>query len=237
MPTLALLLAPLTRLPAPTQVHDTPEADLRVHFTACFGFMEEALASGGGVFVHCFAGRSRSVTVLTAFLMRQQHLTLQVRSGTAALRKAAAPPGTYYDLVGGSRQRDGSFEGGCASRGAAARSDTCAASARPRPAAMHALHRAAAPLRRARCARSVGACPSGRRTFAHDKKNLPFLLFAHAPLAGAQAALALVHAVRPFACPNSGFMRQLQVRNAFLQRCVCASASHAFASISVRASF
>jgi hypothetical protein len=61
------------------QVHDTPEADLSTHFTACFGFIAEALAAGGGVFIHCFAGRSRSVTVLTAFLMRQQHLTLQVR--------------------------------------------------------------------------------------------------------------------------------------------------------------
>lgn len=86
---------------ATVEVHDTPEADLSTHFTACFGFIAEALAAGGGVFIHCFAGRSRSVTVLTAFLMRQQHLTLQ-------------------------------------------------------------------------------------------------------------AALALVHAVRPFACPNSGFMRQLQ---------------------------
>jgi hypothetical protein len=69
-------------------VHDSPEAELSSHFDACFAFISEALAAGGGVLVHCFAGRSRSVTVLLAFLMRQQHLTLQVRPVT---RHAHAP--------------------------------------------------------------------------------------------------------------------------------------------------
>ena len=64
-------------------MHDSPEAELSTHFDACFAFMQEALAAGGGVLVHCFAGRSRSVTVLLAFLMRQQHLTLQVRPSCA----------------------------------------------------------------------------------------------------------------------------------------------------------
>ena len=114
--------------PPQHQVHDSPEAELSTHFDACFAFMREALAAGGGVLVHCFAGRSRSVTVLLAFLMRQQHLTLQARP----LQRPLPPP-------------------------------------------------------------------LPRRSRA-------------VPPANHQAALAMVHAVRPFACPNQGFMRQLMVR-------------------------
>ena len=124
--------------PPQHQVHDSPEAELSTHFDACFAFMREALAAGGGVLVHCFAGRSRSVTVLLAFLMRQQHLTLQAR------------PSHWRDLP----------------------------------------------------------TPLPRRSRA-------------APPANYQAALAMVHAVRPFACPNQGFMRQLMVRFAHSFFCHC----------------
>jgi hypothetical protein len=86
--------ATLTRAcasPPHLQVHDSPEAELSSHFDACFAFISEALAAGGGVLVHCFAGRSRSVTVLLAFLMRQQHLTLQARPYCATLQTPLPP--------------------------------------------------------------------------------------------------------------------------------------------------
>jgi protein phosphatase slingshot len=38
--------------------------------------MKRALAEGTGVLVHCFAGRSRSATLIIAFLMETQSLTL-----------------------------------------------------------------------------------------------------------------------------------------------------------------
>ena len=51
---------------------DTPSEDLARHFDACFAFIDGALADGGAVLVHCFAGKSRSVTVLLAWLMRSR---------------------------------------------------------------------------------------------------------------------------------------------------------------------
>ncbi len=73
-------------------VPDSPEAALSTHFASCFDFISDALAAGGGVLIHCFAGRSRSVTVLTAFLMRSQHLTLNgALAAVTAVRPFAAP--------------------------------------------------------------------------------------------------------------------------------------------------
>ncbi|KAK1278823.1 Dual specificity protein phosphatase 1 [Acorus gramineus] len=41
-------------------VLDSPDEKLEVHFDECFHFIDEARTGGGGVLVHCFAGRSRS---------------------------------------------------------------------------------------------------------------------------------------------------------------------------------
>jgi protein-tyrosine phosphatase len=40
-------------------VLDIPDTDLLKHSDECFGFIDEAISSGGNVLVHCFAGRSR----------------------------------------------------------------------------------------------------------------------------------------------------------------------------------
>lgn len=89
------------------QVNDSPEEDLTAHFERCFQFIDGAIQRGGGCLVvraeqllgpamplaltsdrlepparapqHCFAGKSRSVTVVLAYLMRTRQCTLQVR--------------------------------------------------------------------------------------------------------------------------------------------------------------
>ncbi|ONM07472.1 Dual specificity protein phosphatase 1B [Zea mays] len=40
------------------EVLDIPDTDLLKHSDECFGFIDEAISSGGNVLVHCFAGRS-----------------------------------------------------------------------------------------------------------------------------------------------------------------------------------
>eukprot|EP00026_Physarum_polycephalum_P019871 Phypoly_transcript_22102.p1 GENE.Phypoly_transcript_22102~~Phypoly_transcript_22102.p1 ORF type:complete len:167 (-),score=13.12 Phypoly_transcript_22102:74-574(-) len=49
---------------------DSHLQNLREHFESCFTFIEEAIAQGGGVLVHCGAGVSRSATIVIAYLMK-----------------------------------------------------------------------------------------------------------------------------------------------------------------------
>ena len=48
-----------------------PEEDLLSHFEESNAFIAECLAKEGAVLIHCYRGRSRSATVVTAFLMQK----------------------------------------------------------------------------------------------------------------------------------------------------------------------
>ncbi|CAA2997936.1 dual specificity phosphatase 1-like [Olea europaea subsp. europaea] len=57
-------------------VMDREDVDISQYFSECFNFIEEAKKTGGGVLVHCFAGRSRSVTIVVAYLMMKNGISL-----------------------------------------------------------------------------------------------------------------------------------------------------------------
>ncbi|CAO2165012.1 unnamed protein product, partial [Urochloa humidicola] len=59
------------------EVLDSPDTDLLKHFDECFSFIDEAISSGGNVLVHCFVGRSRSVTIVVAYLMKKHQMSLE----------------------------------------------------------------------------------------------------------------------------------------------------------------
>lgn len=82
------------------EVLDSAEVDLAQHFNTCFSFIDEARMAGGGVLVHCFAGRSRSVTVVVAYLMRTYGMRLaQALAHVTSRRKVAQPnPGFLRQL-------------------------------------------------------------------------------------------------------------------------------------------
>lgn len=83
-------------------VKDTPSEDLGQHFNAAFEFIESAIAGGGRVLIHCFMGRSRSSTVVCAYLMRKHSMRLsealqtlratRPQVGGVGRRRRARPP-------------------------------------------------------------------------------------------------------------------------------------------------
>lgn len=56
---------------------DKPETDLLSHLDRCVAFIGQARSEGRAVLVHCHAGVSRSVAVVTAFIMKTEQLTFE----------------------------------------------------------------------------------------------------------------------------------------------------------------
>ena len=58
-------------------IHDAPDATIAPYLDRAADFIARALALGGGVYVHCIAGMSRSVTIVLAYLVKHGGMTLR----------------------------------------------------------------------------------------------------------------------------------------------------------------
>ena len=57
------------------RLDDDPNENLLEHFARGTAFIEEALSNGGGVFVHCAMGKSRSAAMICAYLMKRDSIS------------------------------------------------------------------------------------------------------------------------------------------------------------------
>ena len=55
---------------------DSDKADIKQHFAKSNEFIDEAIKNNGNVLIHCHAGISRSSTILIAYIMKSQKMSL-----------------------------------------------------------------------------------------------------------------------------------------------------------------
>ena len=70
----------------------------RALFQPVFEFVDAALAQGGNVLIHCFAGAHRAGTTGVAFIMRQEGLSADHAIEAAQRMRPAIDPKAYADL-------------------------------------------------------------------------------------------------------------------------------------------
>lgn len=56
-------------------VYDSPSADIQQYFRECCAFIDDGLQRNEKVLVHCYAGISRSTSVVVAYLMWKKNIT------------------------------------------------------------------------------------------------------------------------------------------------------------------
>jgi hypothetical protein len=82
-------------------IGDTPTDDISPYFGPSYDFIEQARLEGKGVLVHCTMGMSRSATLVLAYLIRHNDMSLaDAISYMKARRPVASPnPGFMTQLI------------------------------------------------------------------------------------------------------------------------------------------
>ncbi|KAB1214247.1 Dual specificity protein phosphatase 1 [Morella rubra] len=77
-------------------VTDREDTDIKQYFDECFNFIDEARRLGGGVLVHCFVGKSRSVTIVVAYLMKKHGMSLSHALEHVKSKRPLAAPNSGF---------------------------------------------------------------------------------------------------------------------------------------------
>ncbi|XP_024025897.1 dual specificity protein phosphatase 1 [Morus notabilis] len=77
-------------------VPDSQDADIKQYFDECCNFIDEAKRSGGAVLVHCIVGKSRSVTVVVAYLMKKHGMSLSEALEHVKSKRPIASPNSGF---------------------------------------------------------------------------------------------------------------------------------------------
>lgn len=81
-------------------IADREDVNISRYFDECFEFIEEAKRAGGSVLVHCFVGRSRSVTIVVSYLMKKHGISLsEALEHVKKQRPMASPNSGFMSLL------------------------------------------------------------------------------------------------------------------------------------------
>lgn len=78
---------------------DAPGADIKSAIALACPFIDNAIASGGTVFVHCAAGVSRSATVVMAYLMRSEKLDVDDAVNAVSVARPCVSPNIGFMIA------------------------------------------------------------------------------------------------------------------------------------------
>lgn len=79
-------------------IPDREDVNIENYFDECFTFIDEAKRTGCGVLVHCFVGKSRSVTVVVAYLMKKHGMSLSEALKHVKSKRPIASPNSGFML-------------------------------------------------------------------------------------------------------------------------------------------
>ncbi|KAL1198500.1 Dual specificity protein phosphatase 1 [Cardamine amara subsp. amara] len=78
------------------RVVDKEDTNLERYFDECVDFIDEAKKQGGSVLVHCFVGKSRSVTIVVAYLMKKHGMSLNQALQHVKSKRPVANPNAGF---------------------------------------------------------------------------------------------------------------------------------------------
>lgn len=73
-------------------VADSEKTNLGKYFPLVYAFTENILKSGKAVLINCYAGMSRSTTLIASYLMRKQRITAEAAMANIKLKRPCFDP-------------------------------------------------------------------------------------------------------------------------------------------------
>ncbi|XP_058192376.1 dual specificity protein phosphatase 1-like isoform X2 [Rhododendron vialii] len=77
-------------------IPDREDVNIANYFEECFNFIAGAKRTGGGVLVHCFVGKSRSVTIILAYLMKKYSMSVSEALKHVKSKRPIASPNSGF---------------------------------------------------------------------------------------------------------------------------------------------
>ncbi len=79
---------------------DTVNQNIATHFDTAHEFIERARLSGGKILIHCYAGISRSATIVISYLIKTRHLNAETAYQMVKIRRPIVSPNiSFYSTL------------------------------------------------------------------------------------------------------------------------------------------